>query len=257
MAHPGRLEGKVAIVTGGGAGFGVGIVDKFVHEGAKVVIVDIVEASAKEVASEHPEGCCIGIKGDVSSESDWKEALDLALQTFGRLDVVVNNAGVVYTAGPSTETAESDFDRVVKVNLKSLFWSTRVIIPYFKDREAGLGGLFINISSMSSPRPRPGLIWYGATKAGVTNASKGLALEWAKHKIRFNVIHPVAGETNMVPFFLGGEDSPESRARMMSTIPLGRFAVPSDIGNTAAWLASDEASLLTGASIDVDGGRGI
>ncbi|ETS84353.1 hypothetical protein PFICI_02378 [Pestalotiopsis fici W106-1] len=257
MTHPGRLEGKVAIVTGGGAGFGVGIVDKFVHEGAKVVILDVVEENAQAVVSKHPKGSSVAIKGDVSSESDWKRALEVAVQTFGKLDVVVNNAGVVYTAGPSTETAESDFDRVVKVNLKSLFWSSRVIIPYYKERGEGLGGLFINISSMSSPRPRPGLIWYGATKAGVTNASKGLALEWAKHNIRFNVIHPVAGETNMVPFFLGGEDSPESRAKMMSTIPLGRFAVPSDIGNTAAWLASDEASLLTGASIDVDGGRGI
>ncbi|KAI0168551.1 oxidoreductase [Pestalotiopsis sp. NC0098] len=257
MSNHGRLEGKVAIVTGGGAGFGVGIVDKFVREGAKVVIVDIVEENAKKVASKHPEGSCIAIKGDVSSEGDWKSALDVALQTFGKLDVVVNNAGVTYPSGPSTETPEADFDHVVKVNLKSHFWSTRVIIPYFKEREAGVGGLFINISSMSSPRPRPGLIWYGATKAGVTNASKGLALEWAKHNIRFNVIHPVAGETNMVPFFLGGEDSPESRARMMSTIPLGRFALPADIGNTAAWLASDEANLLTGASIDVDGGRGI
>lgn len=197
MANLPRLEGKVAIVTGGGAGFGVGIVDKFVREGAKVVIVDIVEENAKEVASKHPDGSCIGIKGDVSSEGDWKRALDVALQTFGKLDVVVNNAGVTYLSGPSTETPEADFDRVVKVNLKSHFWSTRVIIPYFKEREAGVGGLFINISSMSSPRPRPGLIWYGATKAGVTNASKGLALEWAKHNIRFNVIHPVAGETNM------------------------------------------------------------
>lgn len=197
MSNHGRLEGKVAIVTGGGAGFGVGIVDKFVREGAKVVIVDIVEENAKKVASKHPEGSCIAIKGDVSSEGDWKSALDVALQTFGKLDVVVNNAGVTYPSGPSTETPEADFDHVVKVNLKSHFWSTRVIIPYFKEREAGVGGLFINISSMSSPRPRPGLIWYGATKAGVTNASKGLALEWAKHNIRFNVIHPVAGETNM------------------------------------------------------------
>ncbi|KAF3011731.1 Dehydrogenase reductase SDR member 4 [Neopestalotiopsis sp. 37M] len=255
MTNPGRLEGKVAIVTGGGAGFGVGIVEKFVHEGAKVLIVDIVEDDAKRVASKHPEGSCIAVKGDVSSEGDWQHALAVALETFGKLDVVVNNAGVTYLSGPSTETPEADFDRVVKVNLKSHFWSSRVIIPYFKDRKEG--GLFINISSMSSPRPRPGLIWYGATKAGVTNASKGLALEWAKHNIRFNVIHPVAGETNMVPFFLGGEDSPESRAKMMSTIPLGRFALPADIGNTAAWLASDEASLLTGACIDVDGGRGI
>lgn len=195
MSHPGRLEGKVAIVTGGGAGFGSGIVEKFVFEGAKVVVVDINEENAKQVALKQPEKSCVGIKGDVSSESDWKHMLEVALETFGKLDVVVNNAGVTYLSGPSIDTPESDFDNVVKVNLKSLFWSTRIIIPYFKENEAG--GLFINISSMSSPRPRPGLIWYGATKAGITNASKGLALEWAKHNIRFNVIHPVAGETNM------------------------------------------------------------
>lgn len=195
MSHPGRLEGKVAIVTGGGAGFGSGIVEKFVFEGAKVVVVDINEENAKQVALKQPGKSCVGIKGDVSSESDWKHTLEVALETFGKLDVVVNNAGVTYLSGPSIDTPESDFDNVVKVNLKSLFWSTRIIIPYFKGKEAG--GLFINISSMSSPRPRPGLIWYGATKAGITNASKGLALEWAKHNIRFNVIHPVAGETNM------------------------------------------------------------
>lgn len=195
MSHPGKLEGKVAIVTGGGAGFGSGIVEKFVFEGAKVVVVDINEAAAKSVAFKQPENSCIGVKGDVSSETDWEHMLEVALQNFGKLDVVVNNAGVTYLSGPSIDTPESDFDNVVKVNLKSLFWSTRIIIPYFKQKEAG--GLFINISSMSSPRPRPGLIWYGATKAGITNASKGLALEWAKHKIRFNVIHPVAGETNM------------------------------------------------------------
>lgn len=195
MSHPGRLEGKVAIVTGGGAGFGSGIVEKFVFEGAKVVVVDINEENAKQVALKQPAKSCVGIKGDVSSESDWKHMLEVALETFGKLDVVVNNAGVTYLSGPSIDTPESDFDNVVKVNLKSLFWSTRIIIPYFKGKEGG--GLFINISSMSSPRPRPGLIWYGATKAGITNASKGLALEWAKHNIRFNVIHPVAGETNM------------------------------------------------------------
>lgn len=195
MSHHGRLEGKVAIVTGGGAGFGSGIVEKFVFEGAKVVAVDINEANAKQVALKQPQNSCVGIRGDVSSERDWRNMLEMALETFGKLDVVVNNAGVTYLSGSSIDTPESDFDNVVKVNLKSLFWSTRIIIPYFKEKETG--GLFINISSMSSPRPRPGLIWYGATKAGITNASKGLALEWAKHNIRFNVIHPVAGETSM------------------------------------------------------------
>lgn len=195
MSRAGRLEGKVAIVTGGGAGFGVGIVEKFVIEGAKVVVLDINEKDAKKVASAHPNGSTVGIKGDVASEADWKAALDIAVKTFGRLDVVVNNAGVVYKACPSIETSEEDYDRVMRVNLKSIYWSSKVIIPYFLAEH--IGGLFINISSMASPRPRPSLVWYGASKGGVTNATKGLAIEWAKHNIRFNVIHPVAGETNM------------------------------------------------------------
>ncbi|KAF7554735.1 hypothetical protein G7Z17_g2714 [Cylindrodendrum hubeiense] len=255
MSHPGRLEGKVAIVTGGGAGFGVGIVEKFVFEGAKVVVLDINEEDAKKVSSAQPPNLSVGLKGDVSCEADWKAALDAAVETFGRLDIVVNNAGVVYKACPSIETSEEDYDRVMRVNLKSIYWSSKVIIPYFLAQN--VGGLFINISSMASPRPRPSLVWYGASKGGVTNATKGLAIEWAKHNIRFNVIHPVAGETNMVPLFLGGPDSPEARIGMMSTIPLGRFALPADIGNAAAFLASDEASMITGAALDVDGGRGI
>ncbi|KAH8901421.1 oxidoreductase [Thozetella sp. PMI_491] len=255
MSHPGKLEKKVAIVTGGGAGFGVGIVEKFVYEGAKVICLDINEENAEKVAAAQPPGTCVGIKGDVSSETDWKNALETAITTFGQLDIVVNNAGVVYTACASIDTTEADYDRVMKVNLKSLYWSTKVIIPYMVNRKAG--GVFINISSMASPRPRPTLVWYGASKGGVTNATKGLAIEWAKHQIRFNVIHPVAGETNMVPFFLGGQDTVEGRARMISTIPLGKFTVPADIGNAASFLASDEASMITGAALDVDGGRGI
>lgn len=195
MSHPGRLEGKVAIVTGGGTGFGEGIVIKYAFEGAKVVVVDINEETAKKVATAQAPGSCVGIKGDVSSEADWKVALDTAINTFGQLDVVVNNAGVIYKACSSIETAESDYDRVLQVNLKSLYWSTKVVIPYFLER--GEGGLFVNISSISALRPRPTFVWYGASKGAVTNATKGLAIEWARHKIRFNVIHPVAGETNM------------------------------------------------------------
>jgi 3-oxoacyl-[acyl-carrier protein] reductase len=195
MSHPGKLEGKVAIITGGGAGFGVGIVEKFVYEGAKVICLDINEADARKVAAAQSPGTCVAIKGDVSSEADWREALNTAIESFGQLDIVVNNAGVVYTACPSTETTEADYDRVMRVNLKSIYWSSKIIIPYLIDRK--VGGVFVNISSMSSPRPRPNLVWYGASKGGVTNATKGLAVEWAKQNIRFNVIHPVAGETNM------------------------------------------------------------
>jgi len=247
-----RLEGKVAIITGGGAGFGIGIVEKFIVEGAKVAVVDIVEANAIKTANSYPLGRAIAIKGDISVEEDWQNVLDVTLKEFGKVDVVVNNAGVTYRAGPSTETPEADFDRVMKVHVKGLYFSTKTLIPYFKKNN--IPGLFIQISSASSPRPRPNLVWYGASKAAVTNATKGLALEWASDNIRFNVIHPVAGDTNMVPYYLAG-DSPEARAKMISTIPLGRMATKEDIGNTAAWLASDEATMFTGASLDVCGGR--
>ncbi|KAJ0350532.1 hypothetical protein COL154_011153 [Colletotrichum chrysophilum] len=195
MSHPGRLEGKVAIVTGGGAGFGVGIVNKFTFEGAKVLIFDINENDAKKTAALQPEGSALAMRGDVSMEADWKAALSLAVDTFGKLDIIVNNAGVVYNACSSIETTEADYDRVMRVNLKSLYWSSNVVIPHFLAEKKG--GIFINISSMASVRPRPTLVWYGASKGGLTNATKGLAIEWAKHNIRFNVIHPVAGETSM------------------------------------------------------------
>ncbi|KAH9240925.1 hypothetical protein K456DRAFT_1744720 [Colletotrichum gloeosporioides 23] len=217
MSHPGRLEGKVAIVTGGGAGFGVGIVNKFTFEGAKVIIFDINEDDAKKTAALQPEGSAVAMRGDVSMEADWKAALSLAVDTFGKLDVIVNNAGVVYNACSSIETTEADYDRVMRVNLKSLYWSSNVAIPHFLAEKKG--GIFINISSMASVRPRPTLVW--------------------------------------VPFFLGGHDSQEGRDRFINTIPLGRFAQPTDIGNAVAFLASDEASIITGASLDVDGGRGI
>lgn len=195
MSHPGRLEGKTAIITGGGRGFGSGIVDKFIFEGAQVVVMDLNESDALAKASSYQPHQAVGLKGDVSSESDWRAALSLAIETFDKLDIVVNNAGVVYKACPSIETSEEDYDLVMRVNLKSIYWSSTVVVPYFLEKKAP--GLFINISSMSSPRPRPKLVWYGASKAGVTNATKGLAIEWAKHGIRFNVIHPVAGETSM------------------------------------------------------------
>ncbi|KAI8311542.1 Versiconal hemiacetal acetate esterase [Colletotrichum sp. SAR11_59] len=197
MSHSGRLEGKVAIVTGGGAGFGVGIVNKFTFEGAKVIIFDINEDDAKKTAALQPEGSAMAMRGDVSMEADWKAALSLAVDTFGKLDIIVNNAGVVYNACSSIETTEADYDRVMRVNLKSLYWSSNVAIPHFLTEKKG--GIFINISSMASVRPRPTLVWYGASKGGFTNATKGLAIEWAKHNIRFNVIHPVAGETSMAP----------------------------------------------------------
>ncbi|KAL4889492.1 hypothetical protein BDV59DRAFT_210295 [Aspergillus ambiguus] len=255
MTVSGKLSDKVAIVTGGGGGFGAGIAKKFVSEGAQVVLLDIQKDAATKVAKEFSASQVIALQADVASETDWANVLDRTLQHFGHLDVVVNNAGVVNNSCPSIETEEADFDRLVRVNLKSLFNSTKIVIPYFLREERP--GLFINVSSISAARPRPGLVWYAASKAALTTASRGLAVEWASRQIRFNVIQPALGETAMATSLNAGPDSPEGRQKALQTIPLGRLSTPEDIGNTAAWLASNEATMLTGATIDVDGGRGV
>lgn len=165
----GRLENKIAIITGGATGFGAGIVEKFITEGAKVVIVDIDEAGAKEKAASYPNNCAVALRGDVSTEYSWMAALDAAVANFGGLDIVVNNAGVVHKAKSSIEVSEEDYDRMFNINVKQIYWSTKVVIPYFTKNEKA--GLFINISSMSAPRPRPNLVWYAASKGAVNNVS--------------------------------------------------------------------------------------
>ncbi|KAL5327803.1 hypothetical protein ACEPPN_005508 [Leptodophora sp. 'Broadleaf-Isolate-01'] len=253
--HTGKLQGKIAIVTGGGSGFGAGIVRKFITEGVKVLILDINQADAERVGAEAPKGAASAIKGNVSSEHDWQMALTLVLKEFGGLDVVVNNAGVLHTAGPSIDLDEKEYDRVMRINVKQLFWSTKVIIPYFTS--SNRPGLFINTSSISGARPRPNLVWYAASKGAVNSATKGLAVEWAKHNIRFNAICPAVGNTAMLPIFLGHDQSTEAQGSMYATIPLRRVCQPEDVANAASFLASDEATYITGICLDVDGGRGI
>lgn len=210
----GKLAGKVAIVTGGGGGFGEGIVRKFISEGAKVLIMDINEEDARSVADNVNQkgGSAVSIRGDVSKRSDWDAALHAAITEYGVLHIVVNNAGVLYKAQPSTDLSEEEYDRIMRVNIKQLFWSSKVIIPYFTAND--LPGLFINISSMSAPRPRPNLVWYAASKGAINSvslsastysvglnallqATRGLAVEYARNNIRFNAILPSVGDTNM------------------------------------------------------------
>ncbi|KAL3465089.1 oxidoreductase [Aspergillus heterothallicus] len=255
MPTAGRLNGKVAIVTGGGGGFGSGIVQKFVQEGAKVVVVDIQPSIADKVAEAYPPTQVVAVQADVSSQADWGRVLKLTIETFQYLDVVVNNAGVNPGAYTAIETPEEGYDRMMRINLKALYYSTKAIIPYFLNNERD--GVFVTVSSISASRPRPGAVWYAASKAALTTASKGLALEWAKNGIRFNVVQPVLGDTPMGDALFSGNDTFEARKRALQTIPLGRLATPADIGNTVSWLGSDETTMLTGAVIDVDGGRGI
>ena len=248
-----RLKGKVAIVTGGGSGFGEGIAKRFVEEGCKVVVNDINAGGGERVAAEIKSsgGEAAFTKGDVSKDADWAAMLKFALDTFGGLDIVVNNAGTTHRNQPMLDVSEKDFDRVFAVNVKSLFHSTRNIVPHF--RKTG-GGVFITIASTAGVRPRPGLVWYNGSKGAAITMSRSMAVELAPDKIRVNVVNPVAGDTPLLAEFMGA-DTPEIRAKFVASIPLGRFSQPLDIANACLYLASDEAEFITGTCIEVDGGR--
>jgi len=243
-----RLEGKTAIVTGGGSGFGAGIVRKFAAEGARVMVADINMDAAREIADQVGGVAC---QVDVSDGQSVDEMAREALEVFGALDILVNNAGVTHLPAPLEEVGEGDFDRVLAVNVKSVYLTARALVPHFKGREAGV---ILNIASTAGVSPRPRLNWYNASKGWMITATRTMAVELAPHGVRVNALNPVAGETPLLKSFMG-EDTPEMRAKFLSTIPLGRFSTPEDMGNAACFLCSDEASMITGVALEVDGGR--
>ncbi|OAA53344.1 oxidoreductase, short-chain dehydrogenase/reductase family [Cordyceps fumosorosea ARSEF 2679] len=245
-----RLDGKVAIVTGGASGFGKGIAEKFVREGAKVIIADLSQTNGHPVAAEL--GCTF-VKTDVTRRADWEAVLAAALATYGQLDIVINNAGATYTNKPAEQVTDVDFDLVMNVNVKSIYLSSSVIVEYLLREKRP--GCFIQIASTAGIRPRPGLTWYNASKGAAIAATKALAVEYGPKQIRFNAVSPVVGSTAMTPLFLGKPDTPENRAAFVSTIPLGRPSTPADVANTCCFLASGEANFLTGINVEVDGGR--
>ena len=248
-----RLQDKVAIVTGAGSGFGEGIAKRYAAEGARVVINDLNLAGATRVAADitdrgdQAQVCT----GDVSSDADVAALVRFAVEAFGRLDIVVNNAGISHRNQPLLDVSEEEFDRIFQVNVKSLFLTTRHAVPVFRRQGSGC---FINIASTAGVRPRPGLVWYNGSKGAVITTSKAMAVELAPDKIRVNCINPVAGETPLLATFMG-EDTPARRAQFIASIPLGRFSQPRDIANAALFLASDDADFITGVCLEVDGGR--
>ncbi|KXJ86371.1 3-oxoacyl-reductase [Microdochium bolleyi] len=248
----GRLDGKIAIVTGGASGFGKGTAAKFIAEGAKVVIADLSTDSGTAVAAELGQNCAFA-RADVTSRDDWASLLKLALDTFGGLDIVVNNAGASYTNKATEDVTDREFDLVFDVNVKSIFLSTSVLLPYFLD--SGRPGCFVQVASTAGVRPRPRLTWYNASKAAAINATKTMAVEYGPKKIRFNAVSPVIGSTGMTHLFIGKENTEENRKAFESVIPLGRGSTPEDIANAVTYLASDEAGFITGVNIEVDGGR--
>ncbi|WP_366655866.1 SDR family oxidoreductase [Fodinicurvata sp. EGI_FJ10296] len=248
-----RLKDKVAIVTGGGGGFGEGIARRYADEGARVVVADINGDAAGRVAADIAAkgGTSVAVTANVAVSADVERMIDETLAAFGGLDIVVNNAGTTHRNGPILDITEEQFDRVFDVNVKSLYLTAKFAIPVF--RKAG-SGVFVNIASTAGIRPRPGLVWYNATKGAAITATKGMAAELGKDNIRVVAINPVMGETGLTDDFIGG-DSPEKRAKVIEGIPLGRLSTPLDVANAALFLASDEAAFLTGVCLEVDGGR--
>ena len=251
VRETGRLAGKRALVTGGASGFGAGIVETFVREGARVTIADLDEAGAQAKAGELGAGT-IGFTCDVARGKDVEAAVDAAADAFGGLDIVVNNAGFSHRNQPMLEVDEATFDRVFAVNMKAIYLMALAAVPVMK--RAG-GGSIINIGSTAGIRPRPGLTWYNASKGAVNLVSKSMAVELAPDNIRVNCIAPVIGATGLLETFMGVPDTPENRAKFVATIPMGRMSTPADIASAALYLASDEAAFLTGVVLEVDGGR--
>ncbi len=244
----GRLEGKTAIVTGAGSGFGAGIARAFAREGAAVMVADINADAAEAIAAE------IGGTAQVVDVSDGVSVdtmTQAAMDAWGHIDILVNNAGITHLPAPLEEVTEADFDRVLAVNAKSVYLTARAIVPLMKAAKAGA---ILNIASTAGVSPRPRLNWYNASKGWMITATKAMAVELAPFGIRVNALNPVAGETPLLKSFMG-EDTPEVRAKFLSTIPLGRFSTPEDMGNAALYLCSDEASMITGVAMEVDGGR--
>ena len=245
-----RLQGKTAIVTGGASGFGAGIVRKFVAEGAQVMIADLNTEMAEEVRQEmgaHAMVATVNVADGASVAAMTAQAID----AWGHIDILVNNAGITHLPAPMETISDDEFDRVFAVNCKSVYLTARNVVPLMKARGAGN---ILNIASTAGVSPRPNLNWYNATKGWMNNATKGMAVELAPSGVRVNALNPVAGETPLLASFMG-EDTPEMRAKFLSTIPLGRFSTPEDMGNAACFLCSDEASMITGVCMEVDGGR--
>lgn len=245
-----RLDGKVAVVTGAASGFGRGIAEAFVREGAKVVVADINETGAADVATE------LGVNAtpchvDVTSQVDVARMITEAESHFGLVDIIVNNAGITHRNQPLMDVGEDEFDRIYAVNVKSIFLTVKAVVPSMRGR----GGSIINVASTAGVRPRPGLTWYNGSKGAAITLTKSLAVELAPDNIRVNAINPVMGETGMLEQFMGLPDTPENRAKFVAGIPLGRMSKPSDIANAAVFFADPVSEFVTGVAMEVDGGR--
>jgi len=245
-----RLEGKRAIVTGGASGFGAGIARRFAEEGARVIVADLNGDAARALAAEWGDAD-LGVKIDVSSAADVAALAETANRLLGGIDIVVNNAGVGHTPQPLDELSDEAFDRIASVNMRAIYLMSKAFVPAMKAQGSGA---ILNIASTGGVSPRPNLTWYNASKGWVITATRAMAVELAPFQVRVNALNPVAGDTPLLKTFMGA-DTPEVRAKFLASIPIGRFSTPEDMGAAAAFLCSDDASMITGVAMEVDGGR--
>ncbi len=246
-----RLKDKTALVTGAASGFGTGIAETFAREGARVAVLDINGDGAKSVASSIGAGA-LPLTCNVADGKDVQDAVNATMKAFGRLDIIINNAGVSHKNSPMLDIDEAEFDRVYAVNVKSIFHMAHAAVPAM--RKQG-GGVIINITSTAGIRPRPGLVWYNGSKGAANIITKTMAVELAPDKIRVCGIAPVLGKTALTETFIGAPATDENLKKFMATIPLGRMSEARDIANAALHLASDDSDFLTGLIMEVDGGR--
>jgi len=240
----------------GASGFGAATALRLAQAGACVMVADLNAQGAQAIAEQivAAGGQASSVVADVSDKASFEYMVEQTKKVFGGLDILVNNAGTTHRNKPALQVSEDEFDRVYKVNVKSLFWAAQSVLPGFVAQGSGC---IVNVASTTGVRPGPGLVWYSGSKAAMINLTKGLALEFARSGVRINAVNPMIGETAMLGDFMGMEDTPTNRERFLMRIPLGRFTRPADVASAVTFLASDEAAYLTGVCLDVDGGRNI
>ena len=247
-----QLQDKIAIVTGGAAGFGEAIVRLYVQHGARVVIADLAEDKGRALTSELGADKACFVACDVADGAAVRHLVQSCVSAFGVPDIVVNNAGTTHANQPMLQVDEATYDRMFNVNVKSIFHMAHAVVPLMRAKGRGV---ILNVGSTAGLRPRPGLTWYNASKGAVNLLSKSMAVELGPDSIRVNAICPVIGETALLEKFMGVPDTPENRAKFIATIPLGRLSRPADVANAALFLASDAAEFISGVEFPVDGGR--
>ena len=245
-----RLKDRVAVVTGGGSGIGAASALAMAREGARVIVADIDEAGARATAAaiEKEGGQAVAMRADVSRATDNDTLVHRAVATWNRLDIFYANAGVPQPQASIGQIDEDTIDHVLAVNVKGVLLGARAALPIMKKARRGV---FLITASTAAIRPRGGHV-YAASKGAVVTLTGSLAMEAAPHGVRVVAIAPVATETPMLAQF---GVTPELMARTIATVPLGRLNQPEDLARTAVFLASDEAAMITGSCIEVDGGR--